>query len=60
MDEIVFQIAPSEDSSLLVAFWDDPDGGGITTQARDLRELRAQINDALECHFGTDGAPALY
>lgn len=57
MDEIVFQIAPSEDSSLLVAFWDDPNGGGITTQGRDLRELQDQISDAVQCHFDTVAKP---
>ena len=53
MDEIVFQVAPS-DSSLLVASWDDPLGGGITTQGRDLRELQEQISDAVQCHFDAE------
>jgi hypothetical protein len=57
MDEIIFQVVPSEDSSLLVASWDDPQGGGITTQGRDLRELQEQISDAVPCHFGTAAMP---
>lgn len=57
MDEIVFQVAPSEDSSLLVASWDDPHGGGITTQGRDLRELQEQISDAVQCHFDAEALP---
>lgn len=51
MYEIVFEVAPSEDFRLLVASWDHPSGGGITTQGRDLRELQEQISDAVQCHF---------
>jgi len=57
MDEIIFQVAPSEDSSLLVASWDDPQGGGITTQGRDLHELQEQISDAVQCHFDSVAMP---
>ncbi len=57
MDEIVFEVAPSEDSSVLVASWDDPSGGGITTQGRDLRELQEQISDAVQCHFDEASLP---
>ena len=52
MDEITFQISRCEDSGWLVASWDAPDGqGGITTQAKDLKELQEQILDATQCHF---------
>jgi hypothetical protein len=53
MDEIVFQVERDE-SGMLVASWDAPDGGGITTQARDLRELEDELRDAVRCHFDGD------
>ncbi|MEP7355480.1 MAG: 2-oxoisovalerate dehydrogenase [Acidobacteriota bacterium] len=51
MDEIIFQVEPCPDSAQLVAFWDDPSGGGITTQCRDLGDLEEQVADAVRCHF---------
>ena len=51
MDEIVFQVEPCEDSGVLIASWDAPEGGGITTQGKDLRDLQDQIADAVRCHF---------
>ena len=58
MDEIVFQVQPSEDSGVLIASWDAPAGlGGITTQGRDLRELQDQVADAVRCHFEPAIAP---
>jgi hypothetical protein len=55
MEEIVFQVERDE-SGMLVAFWDAPEGGGITTQGRDLGELQEQVKDAVRCHFDS-GAP---
>ena len=57
MDEITFQVSRSEDSGWLVAWWDDPNGGGITTQARDLRDLQEQVIDATQCHFEPNELP---
>jgi predicted RNase H-like HicB family nuclease len=54
MDEITFQVQRDEDSGWLVASWDAPEGGGITTQGKDLRELQEQITDAVACHFERD------
>jgi predicted RNase H-like HicB family nuclease len=51
MNEIVFTVERDEDSSVLVAAWDDPSGGGITTQGEDLRELEAMVKDAVQCYF---------
>jgi hypothetical protein len=45
-----------EDSGVLVAVWDAPEGGGITTQGRDLKELQEQVRDAVRCHFDDDSA----
>ncbi len=58
MDEIVFQIERDDDSGILVAAWDAPDGGGITTQGRDLKELQEQVKDAVRCHFDDGALPA--
>jgi len=52
MREITFNVEHDDDSSCLVASWDDPSGrGGITTQGQDLRELEAMIREAVRCHF---------
>ena len=51
MDEIVFQIEPADEPGVLVAFWDAPEGGGITTQGKDLRDLQDRLVDAVRCHF---------
>jgi hypothetical protein len=58
MSEITFQVTRCEESGWLVASWDDPAGGGITTQARDLRELQDQVIEATQCHFEPDEVPA--
>jgi len=57
MEEIVFQIE-RDDSGVLVAAWDAPGGGGITTQGRDLSELQEQVKDAVRCHFDLGSIPA--
>ena len=57
MVEITLRVEHDEDSGRLVATWDAPNGGGITTQGRDLRELQEQVQDAVRCHFETGEAP---
>ena len=56
MDEIIFQVE-ADDSGVLVASWDAPEGGGITTQGKDLRDLQDQVTDAVRCHFDVDAVP---
>ena len=56
MGDIVFQIA-NDEAGFLVASWDDPQGGGITTQGRDLKELQEQVMDAVRCHFDDAAMP---
>ena len=51
MNEIVFNVSQDEESGVLVAAWDDPKGGGITTQGDDLRDLQNMVRDAVACHF---------
>jgi len=57
MDEIVFQVETCPDSGELVASWDAPNGGGITTQGRDLGDLEEQLADAVRCHFDANELP---
>ena len=57
MDEIIFQIETCEESGFLVASWDAPEGGGITTQGKDLRDLQEQVADAVRCHFDLPDIP---
>jgi predicted RNase H-like HicB family nuclease len=57
MKEILLKVERDNDSGLLVASWDDPQGGGITTQGGDLSELEANIRQAVQCHFGKGRAP---
>jgi hypothetical protein len=40
-----------------VARWDDPSGGGITTQGRDLNDLQRQITEAVAVHFDEGASP---
>ena len=58
MDEITFQVLRDENSGMLVASWDEPTGfGGISTQGEDLRDLQAQIMDAVSLHFNGEATP---
>ena len=50
-EEITFDVQRDEESGWLVASWDDPDGGGITTQGQDLDDLQEQIPKAVTTHF---------
>ena len=58
MSEITFTVSPCEETGVLVAAWDAPGGGGITTQGASVEELHAAIRDALACHFDEGEAPA--
>ncbi len=57
MEEITLQVRRDEESGWLVASWDDPEGGGITTQGQDLRDLQQQIMEAVAVHFDDGTAP---
>ena len=58
MNEITFTVSPCEESGMLVAAWDVAGGGGITTQGASVAELRANVQEALACHFGEGAAPS--
>jgi len=53
MYSIIFTVE-AEESGGYVAYWDDPRGGGITTQGEALVDLQANILDAVRCHFTED------
>lgn len=51
MREFAFTVSPCEQSGVLVAGWDAPGGGGITTQGVSMDEFRANVREAVACHF---------
>jgi len=51
MKVLEFTIKRDDKSGAFTASWDDPKGGGITTQAYSLAELPDAINEAVRCHF---------
>ena len=55
--KIIFSVEPDLDSGILVASWDDPSGGGITTQANTLSDLVDALRQAVTCHFADGHAP---
>jgi hypothetical protein len=55
-DAITFIVEPDETEGF-TAFWDDPAGGGITTEGDSLVDLQANILDAVRCHFGPQNSP---
>ena len=52
-----FTIEQDEENGAFTASWDDPTGGGITTQADTLEELFPAIHEAVRCHFLDRPAP---
>ena len=58
MTKITFQVERDEATGWYVASWDARGGeGGITTQGQDLRELPANVQEAVRCHFEPGKAP---
>jgi len=57
MKEILFTVTAGE-SGNFSASWDDPRGGGISTQGDDLTHLQTMIRDAVLCHFDEGEIPA--
>lgn len=55
--KLVFTIERDEETGTFTASWDDPRGGGITTQALTFAELSGAINEAVRCHFIDRVAP---
>jgi predicted RNase H-like HicB family nuclease len=55
--KLEFTVERDDETGVFVASWDDPRGGGITTQARNLAELSDAIMEAVQCHFSDRTAP---
>jgi predicted RNase H-like HicB family nuclease len=55
--EITFQVEPCKVTGGFVARWDDPHGGGITTQGDTLAELQSMVADAVSGYFDAGEAP---
>jgi len=58
MDLLAFNIERDEEAGVFVASWDDPHGGGITTQAESLAALADAIRESVRCHFTDRPAPS--
>jgi predicted RNase H-like HicB family nuclease len=58
MHEIIFSLFLCRETGGYVARWDDPKGGGITTQGDSLSELHAMIRDAMAGYFELIELPA--
>jgi len=57
MSRVQFEIEQDEEANVFVASWDDPTGGGITTQAGSLSELYDAIQESVRSHFVDRPAP---
>ena len=57
MDLLAFKIERDVEAGVLVASWDDPEGGGSTTQADNLTELVEAVKESFRCHFAGRSAP---
>jgi predicted RNase H-like HicB family nuclease len=51
--EITVRVWQEEDT--YIASWDDPSGGGLTTQGETLRELLDMVEEAAELYFFEKG-----
>ncbi len=49
--KLEFTVERGSQPVFLIASWDDPKGGGITTQAKGIAELAKAIQEAVRCHF---------
>ena len=56
--EITFQVEADAETGGYVARWDDPRGGGITTQGETLADLQAMVSDAVGGYFESGAGPA--
>ena len=56
--ELVLTVTPCAETGGFVARWDDPAGGGITTQGDTLAELQTMVSDAVGGDFADGQAPS--
>jgi predicted RNase H-like HicB family nuclease len=53
-----FLIEQDEETGAFSAYWDDPQGGGISTQADTIAELEEAVKEAVRCHFASRPSPS--
>ena len=58
--EITFRVEPCSETGGFVARWDDPAGGGITTQGDTLDELQSMVADAVGGYFESGQVPTRF
>ena len=59
MSDLRFDVTACPDTGGYVARWDDPNGGGITTQGDSFAELDAMVRDAVEGYFADQDKPTV-
>jgi predicted RNase H-like HicB family nuclease len=57
MKVLEFTVEHDEETGEFTASWDDPHGGGITTQASTFEKLLDSLSEAVNCHFVDRPAP---
>ena len=57
MQTLRFEVTSCPDTGGYVARWDDPTGGGITTQGDSFAELDAMVRDAVAGYFADRAMP---
>lgn len=57
MISVTFLVTPCSETGGFVARWDDPAGGGITTQGESIADLETMIRDAVGGYFVDRPAP---
>ena len=58
MSDLRFEVMACPDTGGFVARWDDPNGGGITTQGDSFAELDAMVRDAVAGYFTDETKPS--
>jgi predicted RNase H-like HicB family nuclease len=58
MQTLRFEVEMCDETGGYIARWDDPEGGGITTQGDSFAELDAMVRDAVAGYFADGEKPA--
>ncbi len=58
MQTLTFDVTMCPETGGYIARWNDPNGGGITTQGDSFGELDAMVRDAVEGYFADRERPA--
>jgi len=56
--ELIFSVTSCPETGGFVARWEDPAGGGISTQGDTLAELQSMVTDAVLGYFEPECMPA--